>query len=334
MSETTVEWVTNAHSCAEAAARMLDRNVGLLPVKDADRNYRVGVITDRDLVTRVAANGLDPSTTRVENAMTTGILAMVYEDADISAAERLMIDRSVRRLLVLRRSDNVVSGILSVDDFARAGLRRRAGEIIRGSASLAAPPEQRAEFLHPIGHAKRPVTNVIPDVHESMFKVRDIMSGAVEWILETETCLAAAQKMLTRAVGCLPVCTTEINPVLTGIITDRDITIRVIADGRRLHETLVKDVMSRDVACCYTDDNLADAEKLMTERCVRRLPVLKRTNSELIGIISVDDIALSASRGRAGRVIEQVSSRPNEVFMSASVIPHTQRCDPSAGLKA
>lgn len=53
---------------------------------------------------------------------------MVYEDADLAAAERLMIDRGVRRVLVSRRSDSLLVGVLSVDDFAMAGFRRRAGE--------------------------------------------------------------------------------------------------------------------------------------------------------------------------------------------------------------
>jgi len=135
-----VEWISATDSCVEAAKRMLQRNVGLLPVKDGNANYLVGVITDRDLITRVAATSLDPSVTRVASAMTAPILAMVYEDADLMAAERLMIEKQVRRLLVLRREDNAVCGVLSVDDLARAGQRRRAGEIIRGAATLASEP--------------------------------------------------------------------------------------------------------------------------------------------------------------------------------------------------
>lgn len=77
--------------------------------------------------------------------------------------------------------------------------------------------------------------------------------------------------------------------------------------------------MSRNVACCYADDNLADAEKLMLERCVRRLPVLRRQGSDLVGMLSVDDIAISASRGRAGRVIEHAAAKPNEVYAGVSV---------------
>ena len=78
--------------------------------------------------------------------------------------------------------------------------------------------------------------------------------------------------------------------------------------------------MSKNVACCFADDNLAAAEKIMMDRCVRRLPVIQRGTCELVGMLSVDDIALSASRGRAGRVIEHAAAKPNEVYMSASVV--------------
>lgn len=88
--------------------------------------------SDRDLITRVAAKSLDPSKVLVGAVMTAPIIAMIYDDADLTAAERLMIDRSVRRLIVLRRQDNAVIGVLSIDDFARAGHRRRAGEVRMG----------------------------------------------------------------------------------------------------------------------------------------------------------------------------------------------------------
>jgi len=128
--------------------------------------------------------------------------------------------------------------------------------------------------------------------------------------------------MLARSVGCLPVCSATSDDFvnrLVGIVTDRDIVVRAIAAGLPLAMTAVSDVMSRNVACCYADDNLADAEKLMMERCVRRLPVLRHLGSDLVGLLSVDDIALSASRGRAGRVIEHAAAKPNEVYAGTNV---------------
>jgi len=250
--------------------------------------------------------------------MTSPILAVIYDDADLMAAERLMIDRSVRRLPVLRRQDNVVLGILSVDDFARAGQRRRAGEVIRGAASLAVSPETaRKGGVKPIGEVTFVDTGT--EVHSSIFKVRDIMSGCVECVFENDTCSDAAARMLHRAVGCLPVCAGDpTSKALSGIVTDRDIVIRAMATEKDLGSTKVRSVMSKNVACCFADDNLAVAEKVMIDRCVRRLPVIQRGTCELVGMLSVDDIALSASRGRAGRVIEHAAAKPNQVYMSTS----------------
>ena len=62
--------------------------------------------------------------------------------------------------------------------------------------------------------------------------------------------------------------------------------------------------MTAEVACCYDDNNLAHAEQIMLERNVRRLPVLHRGTKEVIGMISIDDIAFCASRERAGRVLQ------------------------------
>jgi CBS domain-containing protein len=93
-----------------------------------------------------------------------------------------------------------------------------------------------------------------------------------------------------------------------------------MARGANFDSTTVASVMSRQVVCCFSDDNLAEAEKLMLERCVRRVLVLHRGTNQLVGIVSVDDIALLASRGRAGRVLEHLGATPNEVFRSASVV--------------
>lgn len=104
-------------------------NVGILPVRDFVTNFLVGVITDRDLLVRVVANSLDPDMTKIGEVMSGPMVVLVYEDADLVSAQRLMIEHGIRRLLVIRRRDNEVVGIVSVDDFALAGFRRRAGEV-------------------------------------------------------------------------------------------------------------------------------------------------------------------------------------------------------------
>ena len=100
-----------------------------MPVLDARTNTLIGVITDRDLVLRAVAKRLNATSTQVNSVMTSPFIAVVFDDADLMTAERLMIQQAVRRLVVLRRKDHAVIGILSVDDFALAGFRQRAGEV-------------------------------------------------------------------------------------------------------------------------------------------------------------------------------------------------------------
>jgi CBS domain-containing protein len=310
MNSAPLEWASSNDSCTSAAKRMLERNVGILPVKDPGTNFLIGVITDRDLIIRVASKALNMDNTPVALAMSGPVVAMVYDDADIAAAERLMIDRGVRRLMVIRRGDSAVVGIVSVDDFAMAGFRRRAGEILRAAAPGIAPIGS-LESRKSIGTATQPSVNA-PEVSYSVYTVSDVMTGLPECVRASDTCRDAAIKMTARSVGCLAVCSDE-QPQshLCGVITDRDIVIRVLARGLPPENVKVGDVMSKEVFACYSDHNLADAERIMIEKTVRRLPVLARDTGQLIGMLSVDDIALAASRSRAGRVIENAAQFPN-----------------------
>lgn len=311
MSESPIEWVNSNQMCSVAAARMEERNVGILPVKDPATSYLVGVITDRDLIVRVVAKSLDPATVAIGSVMSGPVVALVYDDSDLMAAERLMIDRGVRRLLVIRRSDNGVVGILSVDDFAMAGFRRRAGEIIRGAAPGTNPlsSDTGAPVIAPAG-ATQPSVNA-PDVSPSVYTVFDVMTGLVECACKFDTCREVSIKMAERSIGCLPICTEDHPRKLIGLVTDRDIVTRILARGLWAETVPVQEAMTKDVACCYSDHNLADAERIMIEKSVRRLPVLKRETQELIGMLSVDDIALAASRSRAGRVLENAAQFAN-----------------------
>jgi CBS domain-containing protein len=98
----------------KAAQRMKRLNVGSLPVCDKDR--LVGIITDRDIVLRAIAEGMDPENTRVENAMTLGI-EYCFDDQDVSEAAQIMEDRQIRRLVVLNRNKRLV-GMLALGDLA------------------------------------------------------------------------------------------------------------------------------------------------------------------------------------------------------------------------
>src|SRR5688500_12159648 len=100
---------------SEAAKLMRDLDVGPLPVC-GDNERLVGMITDRDIVIRAMAEGHDPNQTRVESTMTPGVI-YCFDDQDVSEAAELMMDRQIRRLVVLNRDKRLV-GIVSLGDLA------------------------------------------------------------------------------------------------------------------------------------------------------------------------------------------------------------------------
>jgi CBS domain-containing protein len=91
-----------------------------------------------------------------------------------------------------------------------------------------------------------------------------------------------------------------------GMITDRDITCRAIAEGRDPATTMVADVMSTDVVSCFDDQDVTDAAHLMEEKQVHRLPVLNHDN-DLVGVLALADLALHSPHELSGEVIEAVS---------------------------
>ena len=111
---TSVECVRPETTLQEAAAKMKSLNVGSLPVCEGDRP--IGIITDRDIVVRAIAEGRDPRTTRVPEAMTADVVS-VPDTADVKEAARLMKDRQIRRIVVVD-SNNRVVGIVSLGDIA------------------------------------------------------------------------------------------------------------------------------------------------------------------------------------------------------------------------
>jgi CBS domain-containing protein len=123
-------------------------------------------------------------------------------------------------------------------------------------------------------------------------KIRQIMSTPVDTIDPTTTVAVAAQKMRGANVGCLLVGRGD---QLFGIVTDRDIVVRALADGRSVAREQVWSVMSSNPLCCFEDQAAAEAARLMEQHGVRRLPVLDR-EGRLMGLVSLSDIRGGASR--------------------------------------
>jgi CBS domain-containing protein len=133
---------------------------------------------------------------------------------------------------------------------------------------------------------------------------RDIMSGGAECAGENETLEDAAKKMAELNVGALPICGEDDR--LKGMITDRDIVVKAVAQGQSVSETRVGSLGDGKPVTIGADDSIEEAIRTMAEHKVRRLPVID--GHELIGVVSQADIATNASDEDAGSLVEAISS--------------------------
>lgn len=137
-------------------------------------------------------------------------------------------------------------------------------------------------------------------------QVREIMTKGGRIIEHGESVRHAAEMMRDLDVGILPV--REENQ-LTGTVTDRDITVRAVADGASLEDTPVSAIMSRGVLVGYEDEDAETAAATMEEKQVRRLLVMDR-DDRFVGVLSVGDLAVRGEdRSLTGEVMEE-TSRP------------------------
>lgn len=119
-------------------------------------------------------------------------------------------------------------------------------------------------------------------------KVAEVMSSPVEIIDSDSTVTQAAEIMKSFNIGVIPV---EQDGEIVGVITDRDITVRVVAERLDPQKISVSKVMTPDVTCCSEDTEMDEAARLMEDKKIHRLLVLDSDNSPA-GILSVGDIAL------------------------------------------
>ena len=141
-----------------------------------------------------------------------------------------------------------------------------------------------------------------------MLYVKDVMTPQAEVISPDATTEDAASIMKTLDIGVLPVCDEE---GLVGVLTDRDLVVRVVASSRDPKAMLVGEAMTPSVVYCFEDDDVEHAAAIMAGHQIRRLPVLDK-NRKLVGIVSMGDIAVHAQdRQLTGKVLEDVS-QPSE----------------------
>jgi CBS domain-containing protein len=135
-----------------------------------------------------------------------------------------------------------------------------------------------------------------------MNSVRDAMTEDPRSIGASASVVEAARLMREDDIGSLPITDDE---ELVGMITDRDITTRVVAEAADPGMTPVGDVYSRDLISVEPDKDLEEALQLMARHQVRRLPVVE--NGRLIGIVAQADIALSENETKTGELVEAIS---------------------------
>jgi CBS domain-containing protein len=120
-----------------------------------------------------------------------------------------------------------------------------------------------------------------------MTKMRDIMSPAPVCMASGESVSAAALAMKQHGIGTVLVLT---DGRLSGLVTDRDITVRVLAENRDPRATRIGDICSAELVVLSPDDDVAEATRLVRERAVRRIPVLQ--DGVPVGVVSIGDLAL------------------------------------------
>jgi CBS domain-containing protein len=134
-------------------------------------------------------------------------------------------------------------------------------------------------------------------------KIREVMTRDVEVIHPNDTLRDAAEKMRSLNVGPLPVCDGQ---RVLGMLTDRDIVVRAIADGKDPSSTKVSEAMSSGIQFCFEDDDADTVLDRMKERQIRRFIVVDQ-NKKLVGIVAIGDLAQEVSDKKVGEALGGIS---------------------------
>ncbi|HEY3772464.1 MAG TPA: CBS domain-containing protein [Solirubrobacteraceae bacterium] len=134
---------------------------------------------------------------------------------------------------------------------------------------------------------------------------RDVMSGGAECVGESESVADAAKKLADLDVGAMPICGKDDR--LKGMLTDRDIVVKVIATGKDPAHTTAGEVADQsEVVTIGADDSVDEALRTMTNHKVRRLPVID--GHDLIGVVSQADLAKGIDSAKVGELVEAISA--------------------------
>lgn len=137
-------------------------------------------------------------------------------------------------------------------------------------------------------------------------KVREVMTSSVDWVTPDTSIVKVAQLMKKDDVGSIPICKGN---ELVGIITDRDIVLKVVAAGGDSNSTLAKDVMSTNIKSVTSNQDVHEAADLMSKYQIRRLPVVEQ--GKLLGIVAIGDLAIEKIHiNEAGDALSSISKGP------------------------
>jgi len=134
-------------------------------------------------------------------------------------------------------------------------------------------------------------------------QAKDLMTKGVECVSPEDTLEVAARKMKSLDVGPMPVCDHD---RVVGMLTDRDIVVRAVAEGKDTRTARVREAMTVEVIYCFEDNDTEDVAKLMEDHLVRRVLVMNR-DKRLVGIVSLGDLATEGRKKQVGEVLQEVS---------------------------
>lgn len=146
-----------------------------------------------------------------------------------------------------------------------------------------------------------------------MTQVKDVMSKNFKFMAPDSPVSQVAQQMRDMDCGFMPLAE---NDKMIGMVTDRDITIRAVAEGKNPAEMKARDVMTAKTYYCYDDQDVEEVCNNMGEIQVRRLPVVNR-DKRLVGVVSMGDLAQSASRPNIGQTEQQITAQVQQKKQAA-----------------
>jgi CBS domain-containing protein len=147
-----------------------------------------------------------------------------------------------------------------------------------------------------------------------MKKCSEVMTKNPACCLPSDAVSQAAQWMKRENVGSIPVIESEQSKKLIGIVTDRDLALKVVADGRDAKTTKVADVMTRTIITCHADDDVQKAVDAMAKNQLRRIPVVD-SESKIVGIIAQADVATRVDQPEGtARMVKDISRPTTKNF--------------------